>query len=153
MAILRSYKCLEHGYFDAWEAMCPHGCLDVGQVIIKAPSMRDSTKAAKTKSADNTLKGLAKDFNMTDIKSVKEGEAQNGYLTRNNAKPPEPRAGDAVMWGQGGRFNMASVLGGDAVRSVAGEPVGIRPQDINLTQGPRPDPSATMRDHEGLKIK
>ena len=24
MAVLKSYKCEEHGYFDAWEQACPH---------------------------------------------------------------------------------------------------------------------------------
>jgi hypothetical protein len=47
--------------------------------------MRDSTKTGRTKRNDNNLKQLAADFGMTDIKSVKEGESQQGYLTRNNA--------------------------------------------------------------------
>lgn len=157
MAILKSYKCLEvetDGYFDAWEPLCPRcGGLNVAQVILKPPAMRDSVKAAKTRSNDSTLKNLAKDFGMSDIKSVREGEAQPGYLVRNNQTPPEPRPGDAVMWGGGGRFNMASVLGGGAVQSVHGEPVGFSPKENNLTGGPKPDPKATMSDPQRLSLE
>ena len=150
MAILRSYKCIEHGYFDAWEAMCPHGCLDVAVVILKAPSMRDSTKAARSKSVDTTAKSLAKEFKMTNIKTTREGEFQEGYHTRNNqSKEPAPR--DSIMWGGGGRFNMASVLSGNAVKSAHGEPVGTNIKDLNLTQGPKA--ASYFSDPEGLKIK
>ncbi|NDB70424.1 MAG: hypothetical protein EB015_20940 [Methylocystaceae bacterium] len=150
MAILRSYKCLEHGYFDAWEPLCPHGCLDVAVVILKAPSMRDSTRAAKSKMVDTTAKGLAKEFKMTNIKTTREGEFQEGYHTRNN-QTKESRPGDAVMWGGGGRFNMASVLSGSAIQSVGGEPIGANPKDLNLTKGPQP--GWVQHDQEGLKIK
>jgi hypothetical protein len=158
MAILKSYKCLDtegDGFFDAWDPLCPKcGTLNVAQVFLKPPAMRDSVRAAKTRSNDSNLKALAKDFGMTNIKSVKEGESQTGYMTRNNAPNPEPRPGDAVMWGGGGRFSMASVLNGGAVQSVAGEPVGFNPAANNLMRsGPRPDPKATRRDHEGLKIE
>lgn len=150
MAILRSYKCLEHGYFDAWEPLCPHGCLDVAVVILKAPSMRDSNRAARSKMVDDSAKGLAKDFKMTNIKTTREGEFQEGYHTRNNqTKEPAPR--DSIMWGGGGRFNMASVLAGGAVKSVNGEPIGASPKDLNLNKGPQT--ASYFQDQEGLKIK
>lgn len=141
MGILRSYKCPRHGYFDAWEPLCEQGCTDVAQVILKAPTMRDSTKTGRSKKNDNNLKQLAADFGMSDIKSVKEGEAQPGYLTRNNAKVSKQEEEMAiqakmngVMWGDAGAgaFNMANMLSGGAVRSAMGEPVGFNPKDANL---------------------
>lgn len=143
MGILRSYKCPRHGFFEAWEPVCEHGCTDVAQVFLRAPTMRDSTKTGRSKRNDNNLKQLAVDFGMTDIKSVKEGEAQPGYLTRNNAKvsKQEEEAAIAakingVMWGDAGAgmFNMQNMLSGGAVRSAMGEPVGFNPKDANLPQ-------------------
>ena len=139
MGILRSYKCPRHGYFDAWEPLCEHGCTDVAQVILKAPTMRDSTKTGRSKRNDNNLKQLAVDFGMTDIKSVKEGEAQPGYLTRNNAKVSKQEEEAAiqakingVIWGGDNRFSMQNMLSGAAVQSVKGEQVGFNPKDANL---------------------
>ena len=139
MGILRSYKCPRHGYFDAWEPLCEHGCTDVAQVILKAPTMRDSTRTGRSKRNDNNLKQLAVDFGMTDIKSVKEGEAQPGYLTRNNAKVSKQEEEAAiqakingVIWGGDNRFSMQNMLSGAAVQSVKGEQVGFNPKDANL---------------------
>lgn len=151
MPVLRSYKCPRHGYFDAWEPVCEQGCTDVAQVILKAPSMRDSTRTRRSKTADDSLKNLALDFKMTDIKSTREGEFQEGYLTRNNAPPPqEARPGDNLLWGNAGRFSMSSVLAGGAVKSVAGEKVGFSPKDAEIKRGPIA--SSYVADHEGLKI-
>jgi hypothetical protein len=139
MAVLRSYKCPRHGYFDAWEPLCEHGCTDVAVVFLKAPSMRDSIKAGRSKRNDNNLKQLAADFGMSDIKSVKEGESQQGYITRNNAKIGEQEAEMArqaklngVMWGDAGKYSMQGMLAGGAVKSAMGEPVGFNPKDANL---------------------
>jgi hypothetical protein len=149
MAVLRSYQCTKHGYFDAWEAECPHGCKKVTQVFLKAFSI----KSDRTKNADKTLKGLATDFQMTNIKSTREGDHQNNYHTRNN-KPVEKNKGheaaDQVMWGGGGRFNMGSALGGTAVQSVKGEPTGFNPKDMGNLTGPRA--ASYTQDHQGLKI-
>ena len=41
-------------------------------------------KSEKTKRNDKNIEQLALEFNMTDIKSTKEGEHQTGYLKRNN---------------------------------------------------------------------
>ena len=73
MAVMRDYKCPRHGYFTAWEPVCHEGCEDVAQVILRAPTMRDSVIGGRSKRNDTNLKQLAKDFDMTDIKSVKEG--------------------------------------------------------------------------------
>ena len=147
MAIKRDYKCEAHGFFEAWEAQCPHGCLDGIMIVhLQAPNY----KSERTAGVDKTLNGLAQDFNMSNLKSTREGEHQEGYLTRNN-KPPERQAPGGVIWGGGGGFNMQNVLAGGAVRSVRGESVGFNPKDAGNLQGPKP--SYYMADHEGLKIK
>lgn len=147
MAVLRSYSCAKHGYFDAWEAECPHGCKKVTQVFTKPFSI----KSDRTKKADKTLDGLAQDFKMTNIKSTREGDHQTGYHTRNNAKPEKGyEAANQVLWGGGGRFDMGSALAGKAVSSVKGESVGFNPKDMGKLTGPRT--ASYMADHEGLKI-
>mgnify|MGYP003332711425 CR=1 FL=1 len=148
MAILKSYKC-KHGIFEAWEAKCPEGCKKVEQVIYAKPiAVRNSTRTAKSKFVDGSAKGLAQDFKMSDIKSTREGEAQNNYASRNNTQPA-PR--DAVMWGDAGRFNMGSLLKGGVVQSVRGENVGFSPKDANITRGPKA--ASYVADHENLQIK
>ena len=153
MAILRDYKCPRHGYFTGWEPMCYEGCKDVAQVILRAPTMRDSVKGGRSKSNDQNIKQLAADFNMTNIKSTREGEAQDGYLTRNNAPPPQaPPAenpGSGVIWGDAGKFNMAGMLGG-MIKPVAGEQVGFSPKDANITRGPMA--ASFTPDHDNLKL-
>ena len=153
MAILRSYSCPRHGVFDGWEAECPHGCKDVTQVFTKAFAI----KSQRTKNTDATLKGLASDFKMTNIKSTREGDHQEGYFTRNN-KPAEKEKGyeaanGGVMWGGGGNLNMASALSGSAVKSV-GEKLGKPPEPLraNLSGFGPLQPSIVQNDHEGLKI-
>jgi hypothetical protein len=41
-------------------------------------------KSDKTKRTDKTVKQLAIDYDMTDIKTTREGEHQTGYLKRHN---------------------------------------------------------------------
>mgnify|MGYP003338615336 CR=1 FL=1 len=147
MAVKRDYKCEAHGFFEAWEAQCPHGCLDGIMIVhLQAPNYMSD----RTKSTDSTVKGLAQDFNMTNLKSTREGEHQEGYLTRNNA-PPQRQAPGGVIWGGGAGYNMASVMSGQAVRSVRGESVGFNPKDAGNLKGPRP--ASYIADHENLKIK
>lgn len=153
MAILRDYKCPRHGYFTAWEPMCHEGCEDVAQVILRAPTMRDSVKGGRSKRNDQNIKQLAADFNMTNIKSTREGEAQDGYLTRNNApvpqQPPAEAPGSGVIWGDAGKFSMAGMLGG-MIKPVAGEQVGFSPKDANITRGPMA--ASFTADHDNLKL-
>ena len=103
MAVLKTFACSKHGEFDAWAdgaVRCPTPrCRCKAKEMPSGPSLL----SWGTKHADKTLKGLASDFKMTDIKSTREGEAQKGYLTRNNAPipstPREPRPGDGAIWG------------------------------------------------------
>jgi hypothetical protein len=133
---------------------------EVLMVFLQAPGL----VGEKTKKNDKTLKQLAIDFKMTDIKSTREGEHQSGYLKKYGATeekveqmpdvPRETRPGDSAVWGGGFQnLNMASILSGRAIQSVKGEAVGLSPSEAGICQGPIVDPKATMRDHENLKIK
>jgi len=157
MAVLKDYYCETHGIFEAWEAKCPmKNCKGELSVVFLKPV---GLKSDKTKKTDKTVQQLAIDYDMTDIKSTKEGEYQTGYMKRNNklsdkefaqateamnAQQKEARPGDAAIWGGGGNINMKSVMGGQ-FKSVNGESVGINPKAAGNLAGPRaasylPDP-------------
>lgn len=163
MPVLHDYFCSEHGIFEAWEPKCPMKICkgEISKVFLKPVGM----KSDKTKSTDKNLKGLAQEFDMTDIKTTKEGEHQSGYLKRKNklsdkkfqeateamaAQNNQPRPGDSVIWGGGGNINMKSVLGGQ-FKSVAGESVGINPKSAGDLRGPTP--GVVINDHENLQVK
>jgi len=129
MAVIHDYKCDKHGYFESRKPECPmKGCnSDVHLVILQAPSLM----SAKTKFTDKSTKQLAMEFDMSDIKTTREGENQSGYLTRKNKfkekdyaeaekyatrkkgvnkdnlkpaptqTPQEARPGDSALWGGG----------------------------------------------------
>lgn len=157
MPISKTFACKKHGEFDAFlmnsedKVRCPiYGCRGKPRELPSGPSLFSDT----TKHHDRTLGGLAKDFNMTNIKSTREGENQQGYFTRNNQPAPrEPAPRDSAIWGGRGGMNMAHVLGGKAFPSVRGERVGINPHEAGVGRGPAPDPKATFRDPENLKIR
>ena len=157
MAVLKDYYCETHGIFEAWEAKCPmKNCKGELSVVFLKPV---GLKSDKTKKTDKTVQQLAIDYDMTDIKSTKEGEYQTGYMKRHNklsdkefaqaaeamnAQQKEARPGDAAIWGGGGSISMKSVMGGQ-FKSVNGESVGINPKAAGNLAGPRaasylPDP-------------
>ena len=173
MAILRDYYCENHGIFEAWEAECPMKmCKGTISVVHLKPV---GTRSARTKKADESLKGLAQDFQMTDIKATREGEHQTGYLTRNNTLSQkeldfangamaeqerqmkaknEPRPGDAAMWGNAGNISIKSVMGGQ-FKPVRDEQVSIMPNQASPT-GKLSGPVAgngTMKDPDNLQVK
>lgn len=82
MPVKNDYKCPTHGYFESTKAQCPmKGCKDeVFVVFLQAPAM----VSAKTRFTDRSTKQLAMEFDMSDIKTTREGENQSGYLMRNN---------------------------------------------------------------------
>jgi hypothetical protein len=135
MAVLNDYKCPAHGFFESREPKCPHGCTDV-QVVFLQPI---GVTSERTKGSDKTLKQLALDFNMSDIKSKKEGEAQPPRFAQQN-NPFAPR------WGSPGD------LGGFNLRSVAGEQVsGIQAvKNESRLSGPRI--GSYVADHQNLKL-
>ena len=156
MAVMNDYKCDLHGFFEAWEPVCPEGCVENVKVVFLQPvGMVSDT----TKHNDKTLKQLALDFNMTNIKSTREGDSQAGYYTRNNGPTPkdvppvprEARPGDAAIWGgAGGKLTMDNILKGNMFRSVAGEQVSVMPNQVgNLTP---PRPASYMADQDNLSL-
>jgi len=119
-----------------------------------------------TKKNDKTIKQLAMDFDMTNIKSTREGENQSGFFTRKNKtskkqlekeaaiasqRPREPRPGDAAIWGGDNRYSLGNVIKGGAVRSVMGESVGMNPRDAGNLTGPKA--ASYIADHENLQVK
>ena len=162
MAVLKDYYCDAHGIFEAWEAKCPmKNCKGELSVVFLKPV---GLKSDKTKKTDKTVKQLAIDYDMTDIKSTKEGEYQTGYMKRNNklsdkefaqatdamnAQNKEARPGDAAIWGAGGNISMKSVMGGQ-FKSVNGESVGINPKSAGNLAGPRP--ASYMADPDNLQV-
>jgi hypothetical protein len=159
--ILKDYHCTEHGYFEGWEERCPiKGCHGAVSVVFLQPV---SLKSDRTKKADKTLKGLAQDFGMTDIKSTKEGEHQTGYIKRNNkqtekqrqleleaAESREPKPRDSAIWGGAGGMSLQSVMGGQ-FRPVKDEQVSVLPKSVGDLTGPRA--ASYIADHENLTIK
>ena len=162
MAVLKDYYCDAHGIFEAWEAKCPmKNCKGELSVVFLKPV---GLKSDKTKKTDKTVQQLAIDYDMTDIKSTREGEYQTGYMKRNNklsdkefaqateamnAQNKEARPGDAAIWGAGGNISMKSVMGGQ-FKSVNGESVGINPKAAGNLSGPRP--ASYMADPDNLQV-
>jgi len=88
MAVIKEYFCKAHGHFEAIDAICPHGCsaTSVERVFITAPGYPQ-----KMGGIDRTLKSLASDFNMTDMK-----HNSNGSISGGSTNPLAPR------WSGGG---------------------------------------------------
>ena len=138
--VLKDYKCLAHGFFEAWEPRCPKGC--DGEAVMVAFLKPVGTRSEGTVHADNTLRGLANDYNMTDIKSVREGESQPGLQARQQNQNPF-----AIQWG-----NPQQITGYDlrpiADESVNGLELAKQTGQINPLK-----PSFVQRDHENLSIQ
>ena len=181
MAVVNDYKCPKHGYFESRKPQCPmKDCNEeVMVVFLQAPAMLSE----KTRFTDKSTKQLAIEFDMSDIKTTREGENQSGYLTRKNKfkekdyaeaekyatrkkgvnkdkimpapeAPREARPGDAALWGGGMQgMSMQSILAGRFAQPVNGEQVGLTPSQAGIKTGPVIDPRATMRDPDNLQIK
>jgi hypothetical protein len=138
MAVLHDYKCMAHGYFEAWEPRCPKGC--DGEAIVKVFLQAVGTRSDRTKNADSTLRGLAEDYKMSDIKSVREGEAQPPR------SPQQPHNPYAVQWGS------PSQISGYDTRPIADESVnGLQLGQATGVFKPLA-PKFVQRDHENLTI-
>jgi hypothetical protein len=91
-----------------------------------------------TKFNDTTLRNLANDFKMGDIKSVKEGEAQPPRFA------PPPSDPFAVQWGS------PSQIGNYNTASVAGEQVnGLAAAGGKFA---KPTTASYIPDHQNLKM-
>lgn len=164
MPVLHDYKCPKHGYFESRKPQCPmKDCAEEVAIVYLQPVglMSDGTKKN-----DKTIKQLAMDFDMTNVKSTREGENQAGYFTRKNKTSKkqlekeaaaaaeqnrQPRPGDSVIWGGDGRYSMGNMLRGGVVRPVAGESVTFNPKEAGNLTGPKT--ASYIADHEQLKIK
>ena len=140
MAVLHDYKCLAHGYFEAWEARCPKGC--DGEAVVKVFLQPVGTRSDGTRHADSTLKGLASEYGMSDIKSVREGEAQPARFGQQQQQNPY-----AVQWA-----NPNQITGYNTVpirdESVNGLQLARETGKINQLR-----PSIVQNDHENLSIQ
>jgi hypothetical protein len=151
MSVLHDYLCPSHGLFESYEPECPikFCTAELNMVFLKPVAV----KSDKTKQADRNLRGLAQDFQMSDIKSTREGDTQAGYHHHNVPEPEmkEARPGDAAIWG--GNFqniNMQAALAGKVAQSVRGESVGVNPKDAGNLTGPKA--ASYIADHENLAI-
>ena len=181
MAVVNDYKCPKHGYFEARKSLCPmKDCHEeVMLVFLQAPNLVGD----RTKAADKQLKQLAIEFDMSDIKSTREGENQAGYLKRKNKftekeyeqaekfatrkkgvnkdriKPDsapvqkESRPGDSAIWGGGFQGMNMQSLLGGMIKPVRDEQVGLTPGQAGIKTGPTTLPGGTMRDPDNLQIK
>ena len=138
MAVVNDYKCDVHGFFESKSPVCPHGCTTVQLVFLQPVGL----KSDRTKRNDNTVKQLAMDFNMTDIKSTREGEAQPPRFA-----PQQPENPFAVRWGKPGQISQYNT------KSINGEMVnGLQAvkSSANLS-GPKA--ASYIADHQNLQIK
>lgn len=135
--VIKEWKCEAHGYFEGTEPVCPQGCTSVMQVHLTPIAI----KSDKTKHNDSTLKQLALDYNMSDIKSTREGEAQPPRFA--NQQPSDPFA---VRWGSPSQISQFNT------KSIAGENVnGLSPLRSANPTGPRT--ASYIADHQNLKIE
>jgi len=82
MAVVNDFHCAKHGYFESRTPKCPmKGCNEeVMVVFLQAPNL----VSAKTRFTDKSTKQLAMEFGMSDIKTTREGEHQEGFLAKKN---------------------------------------------------------------------
>lgn len=73
MAVILELRCAGHGAFENHEKRCPWGCPDsfVMQEFRTPPSIRH----VGTRIVDQQLRGLAKDFGLSDLKNDKDGSS------------------------------------------------------------------------------
>lgn len=182
MAVVNDYKCPKHGYFESRKPQCPmKDCHEeVMVVFLQAPNLVSaktkftdkSTKQLAIEFGMSDIKTTREGEHQTGYLTrknkftEKEYEQAEKYATRKKGvnkdklgqpSPPvqtEARPGDAAIWGGGFQgLNMQQILAGRAVQPIAGESVGLTPQQAGINSGPRIDPKSTLRDPDNLKIK
>lgn len=77
---LKEFSCKAHGNFESYSAQCPHGCPArfVKQEIRTAPAYR----SAGTKFTDSTLRTLAADYGLTNLKNDKDSSSVMASLRK-----------------------------------------------------------------------
>lgn len=124
MAVIKEWECAAHGYFDATEPRCPWGCSEqlVERVFLTPPGIGSEG----TKRSDQTLRALANDFGMTDIKNGKDGTAVAQAT-------PAASSGFRPTWQSLGKEFDVRGLGvqpGNALAGLQGSMKGPRPSEI-----------------------
>ena len=96
MAMIKEFICMAHGVFESDAAHCPHGCK--GTMVERAfitpqtiPRNIHMKKMGSARGIDNTLRSLADDYSMTDLK-----HNSNGSVAGGSANPHAP------IWGENG---------------------------------------------------
>jgi hypothetical protein len=104
MAALNDYRCAAHGAFESREARCPYGCPAsfVKIEFNQAPAYHNG----RTRNIDRTLRGIAADHGLTDMKndpkggksvmeSLRSGKIQQSkWLNVDHAEPGFSRRGE-----------------------------------------------------------
>lgn len=78
MAILKEYRCIGHGPFEGYKAVCPHGCSVVIREFRTAPGL----KSVKTKRSDNALERMAQRYGLTDMSASKTGSVAGDRMAK-----------------------------------------------------------------------
>lgn len=138
MAVKNDYKCDVHGYFESTEPVCPHGCTTVQVVFLQPVAL----KSDRTKNNDRTVQQLAMDFNMSDIKSVKEGEAQPPRFAKQQPENPF-----AVRWGSPSQISQFNT------KSINGEMVNGLQAVKSSAELKGPKTASYIADHQNLSLK
>lgn len=141
--VIKEWKCEEHGYFESDKPVCSHGCMKgISQVFLTPVKY----KSDRSKNIDKTTNQLALDYKMSDIKTVREGEAQPPRLA-NQAPTPQADRPTGVMWGNPksiGNYNLSSIKG-EAVNGLS----AVKEGGVQLT---RPKTASYIADHQNLKL-
>jgi hypothetical protein len=133
--ITKEWQCSGHGYFEAAAAdgevpKCPHGCAKrfVKRVFLTAPSIR----SARTTNSDKTIRNLAQDFRMSDVKNDKAGGSVMDAMRKGNPQKPS--------WGQIPRNakNLKDVGFGGGTGGAMSDGLAHTKTVVGNLPGPRP---------------
>lgn len=95
--ILRTWNCLNdacHGQFDSGDPA--PACPDCGNVRVAWQPGGGNIMSAATKHADRTLKSVAANFGLTNLKSARQGEAAHPGIQQ--GKPASDRLFHGIPW-------------------------------------------------------
>jgi hypothetical protein len=107
--VLKEYRCLAHGDFEAYKPQCPHGC-DFVERVFKTPH----AIGGQAKNIDKTLDTLASDFKLTDLRNDM-GSVMNSLRSgKGNLNPHWGSMQNGIAAAVGGAMNSESVVKSDA---------------------------------------
>lgn len=112
--VLKEYRCLAHGDFEAYKEICPHGCDTVERVFRTAFSINGTAK-----NIDKTLDTLAADYGMTDMRNDM-GSVMDSMRNGTTDYNPKWGAMPQVKIGEAGNA-IAPVLGATPATNMVGD--------------------------------